>query len=289
MTTTFHVTNFKNKTLNMLSGTDTGATPIGFVGFFNGAQPADPSVAPTGAGEFAAIGSGPNLSARLGAAGGGVTQLATPTGPTTPANALGVASLTFARVYTTGQVPIIDTPCTLAGGGGGVIIDSLTSVAGVGNIVQAFGFKMPTSVGTISLSQSLADRLADLWGGGNTTVISMGNITNGSSTLSIYSGGAPASADAPVTGTLLAQYNMSGTNLWAAAAGGSMALAAAGPSVLAVGTGTAGYFRFVKNNGLFTFTIQGTVGTAAADCIVNTTAITSGVTTVQVTDITVSI
>lgn len=289
MATTFHVTNFKNKTLDMLTGVSTATTPIGFVNFYNGAQPADPSVAPVGAAEFAAIGNGPNMSTRLSSAGSGVSQLSTPTGPTTPSGAAGVASISFARIYTTGQVPIIDTVATLVGGGGGIIIDSLTSVAGVGNIINAFSVKMPSSLGTVFFSQSLADRLADLWGGGSTTTPNMGNITGGGSTLTIYTGAAPASADAPATGTVLAVYNMTATNLWAAAVGGASALNGAGPSVLASGTGTAAYYRFVKTNGLFTFTIQGTVGTAAADLIVNTTAITSGVTNVQITDATISI
>lgn len=289
MPTTFHVTNFKNKTLGMLTGQDASATPFGFVNFYNGAQPADPSAAPAGAVVFASLSQANNVNTKMGAAGGGITQLNTPTGPTTPAGAAGVSSLTFARINTTSQVPVVDCTVTLVGGGGGAILDSLTSVAGIGPTLTALGFKMPASLGTVMLSNSLANRLADLWGGAQSTTINMGNTTGGSSALSLYTGSAPATADAPATGTLLATFNMTGTNLWAAASGGSAALNGAGPTVLAVGTGTATYFRFVKNNGLFVFTMQGSVGTAAADLLVNTTAITSGVTNVQVTDATLSI
>jgi hypothetical protein len=289
MATTFHVVNFKNKTLDMFTGVSAATTPFGFVNLYNGAQPADPSVAPGGAVVFATLSQAPNVNTKMGSSGGGISQLNTPTPPTTPSGASGVAALTFARINTTGQQPIIDTPVSLSGGGGGVILDTLTSVAGVGPTLTALGFKMPSTLGTILLSASCMDRLVDMWAGGSSVTPNFGNITGGSSTLSFYTGAAPASADLPATGTLVATYNMTATNLWAAAAGGAAALSGAGPTVLANGTGTAAYFRFVKNNGLFTFTMQGSVGTAATDIIVNTVALTSGVTNVQITDATITI
>lgn len=289
MATTFHVVNFKNKLLDLFTGVSGATTPFGFVGFFNGTQPADPSVTPTGAAEFASIAACPNVAGRMGSSAGGISTLAAATAPTTPASAAGVAAITFARLYNTAQAPLIDMSATLAGGGGGAIIDALTSVAGVGSVLLALGFKIPASLGTIILSASLEDRLVDMWAGGSTTPPSMGSTTGGSSTLSLYSGSAPASADVAPTGTLLATFNMTGTNLWAAASGGSAGLNGAGPTVTAVGTGTAAYFRMVKNNGVFVFTLQGSVGTASSDMLVNTTALTSGVTSVQITDATISI
>lgn len=291
MATTFSVVGFKNKTLDMFTGVTGAVTPFGNVNYYNGAQPADPSVAPGGANVFAAFSSGPTLSGKMGSAGGGITQLGVAAPPTTPANALGVAAISFMRIQTTGAVSVVDTPVTLSGGGGGGILDTLTSVAGVGPTLTAFGFKMPSSLGTILLSASLADRLADVWGGGSSVTPSFGNTTNGGATLSVYSGAAPATADAPATGTLLASYAMTGTNLWAAAAGGASALNGAGPSVVASGgAGTAGgYFRFVKSNGLFTFTIQGSVGLAATDLILSNNTFTSGVSNHQITDFTISI
>lgn len=289
MATTFSVVAFKNKLLDMFTGVSATTTPFGPVNFYNGAQPADPSVAPAGANVFAAFSSGPTLTPKMGAAGGGVTQLGVAAPPVTPANALGVSSLTFMRIQTTSSVAVVDTPITLVGGGGGGIVDTLTSVAGVGPTITAFAFKMPISLGTILLSASLADRLADVWGGFSTVTPNFGNVTGGGSTLNIYTGAAPATADLPATGTLLATYNMTSTNLWAAASGGAAALNGAGPTVLAIGTGTASYFRFVKTNGLYTFTIQGSVGTAATDILVSTTAVTSGVTNLQITDATISI
>lgn len=289
MATTFHITNFKNKTIDMFTGVSAATTPFGFINFYNGVQPADPSAAPAGAAEFASVGQAPNVSTRMGAAGGGVTQLNVSTAPTTPAGAAGVAALTFARINTTGQVPIVDASVSLVAGGGSLIVDSLTSVAGVGTTITAFGFKMPLSLGTILFSASLADRLADVWGGGSSVTPNMGNTTGGSSVLSVYTGSAPATADAAATGTLVASFSMTGANLWAAASGGAASLTGAGPTSTAVGTGTASYFRLVKNNGLFTFTMQGSVGTAATDILLNTVALTSGVTSVQITDATISL
>lgn len=291
MATTFHVTNFKNKLIDMLTGVSASATPFGPVNFFNGAQPADPSVTPGGAAVFATPSNGPNVSTRMASAGGGITQLSTPTAPTTPSGAAGVSSVTFARIYNTSSSPLIDTTCTLVGGGGGVIVDTLSPSAAVGPTLQALGFQIPLTLGTLLFSLALANRVSDLWGGGASTTVNLGNVTGGSSTLSVYTGAAPASADLPATGTLTAQWNMTGTNLWAAASGGSASLNGVGPSVTAIGSGTAAYFRLVKNNGSFIFTMQGTVGTTSgsADLLLNTLAHTSGSTSVQITDATISV
>ena len=288
MPTTFHVVNFKNVTINWLTGINATATPIGYVNPYNGVQPADPSVVPAGTAEFATISAAPNLSAKLSSAGGGISQLASSVPPTTPASAASIAAITFARLFTTGQVAIIDVDASTTGGGGAIILDSLSSSAGVGNIVKAFSFKIPFSLGTLSLSASLANRLIDLWCGGSTVVPQMGINTNGVCALQLYTGAAPATADAPATGTLLASISIGATNIYAAASGGAAALAST-PSALASGTGTAGYARLVKTYGGITFTIQGSIGTAATDFVVDTITLTSGVTTVTLTQATISL
>lgn len=291
MPTTFHVVNFKNKTLDNFTGVSASTTPMAYVIPHNGVQPADPSTAPAGTAEFATATDAPSVFGKMSAAGSGITQLSTPAGPTTPAGAVAVSGLTFARIKSSANNPLIDTTVSLAGGGGGVILDSLTSAAGVGNSVQALALKMPSSLGTLLLSQSLADRLADIWGGASTTTPNLGTNTGGSSVINQYSGAAPATADAAATGTLLATYTLGATNLWAAAVGGSAALNGAGPAATASATGTASYFRLVKTNGAFTFTLQGSVGTVsgASDMLLNTVTLTSGVTSVQITDFTISI
>ena len=263
---------------------------MAYVQAWNGAQPGDPSATPVGSAEFASIANAPTVLGKMSAAGGGVTQLGSPASPNTPAGAAALSGITFVRVYDGSSLPLIDTTASLAGGGGGAILDSLTSNAGVGNVLQAFSLKMPNALNTLMLSQSLADRLVDVWANSGNTAPQMGINTGGGSTITLYGGTVPSSADA-AAGTALATYSMGATNLWGAAAGGAVSLAAAGPTATASATGTATYFRMVKTLGAFTFTFQGTVGTVsgASDMILNTVALTSGVTSVQITDFTISI
>lgn len=289
MATTFHTVNFKNKTIDMLTGVTASATPIYYVNPYNGAQAADPSLAPAGSFEFAAPTSGPNLNTKLSAAGGGIATLATNVPPTTPANALSTAAITTARLYTSSSAALIDVVASTTGGGGGMILDSLTASAGIGSIVQAFSLSLPfNNGGTLSMSASLVDRLVDLWTGASSVVTELGKNTNGASALLIYSGSAPATADAPATGSLLATISFGGTNIWNAASGGAASLAAT-VSALASGTGTAGYGRLIKTYGTNVYTLQGSIGTAATDFVINTTALTAATTTVSLTECTISI
>lgn len=289
MATTFHVVNFKNATINMLTGVLATPTPIYYVNPYNGVQTADPSVAPAGTFEFASATSGPNFNTKLSASGGGISQLATYVAPTTPANALSTASITTARLFTSASAALIDVVASTSGGGGGIILDSLTGTAGIGNIVQAFSLKWPfNNGGTLSMSASLVDRMVDVWTGANATVPQLGINTNGASALYLYVGSAPATADAPATGALLATISIGGTNAWNAASGGAASLAAT-LSATASGTGTVGYARLVKTYGTAVYTVQGSCGTAATDFVINTTALTSGVTTVQLTEATISL
>lgn len=290
MATVFDTVGFKKKTLDMFTGL-TSASPLAYIVPYNGAQPADPSTAPAGTGAYPSYSSSNYIYSKMSAAGGGVSQLGAPSAPQNAVAAVTAASLTFARIYSSTGTPVIDTSVSLAGGGGGVILDSLTSSAGSGVNVTAFSLKMPSSLGTLFLSASLADRLVDIWVVSGTTTPNFGNTTGGGSAITLYSGSAPASADAPATGSVLATFNMTATNLWAAAVGGAAALSGAGPTVTASGTGTVGYFRMQKTNGAFTLTIQGSVGTTsgASDMILNTLALTSGTTPVQIADFTISI
>jgi hypothetical protein len=93
----------------------------------------------------------------------------------------------------------------------------------------------------------------------------------------IYSGTAPADADASITGTLLASLTCSATSGTVAASGnfGRITLAAITPDSSADNTGTATHFRIKTQTG-GTVVLQGAVGTSAADMILNTVAITAG-------------
>jgi len=111
----------------------------------------------------------------------------------------------------------------------------------------------------------------------------------------IYSGSAPATADAAVSGTLLVEISVSsGTFVHGTAANGlefgdsaSGIIAKASAetwSGVASATGTAGYFRLLGNptdNGALSTTlprIQGSIGTSGADLNMTSTTITSGAT-----------
>lgn len=97
--------------------------------------------------------------------------------------------------------------------------------------------------------------------------------------INIYDGAVPADADASIgASTLLAQLTMSATAFGAAADDTPGALATASAITQdssANASGTASYFRVLTQNA-GTVCMQGTVGTATADLILNTVSITAG-------------
>ena len=107
--------------------------------------------------------------------------------------------------------------------------------------------------------------------------------------INIYDGSVPADADASIgASTLLAQLTMSATAFGAAAddTPGAIATASAITSdSSANATGTASYFRVLTQNA-GTPCMQGTVGNATADLILNTVSITIR-STVAITSFTV--
>jgi hypothetical protein len=98
----------------------------------------------------------------------------------------------------------------------------------------------------------------------------------GTGTLRIYDGTAPADANAALSGnTLLAQLTMSATAFGTAAAGVATAAAITQDSS-ADATGTATFFRILSGAGTPLVIMQGSVGTATADLVLNSVAISSG-------------
>ena len=288
MPTTFSVTQFKNPVIGFITGLTTPSSTYQpyYIGAYNGAQPGDPSATPAGSSVYSSYSLGPVLASAMSAAGGGISQLASPRGASASSS---VGSLTFARLINSNGVGVIDTPISLSGGGGGIIADSLSSTAGVALNFTAFSIKMPkTNGGTLFLSQSLVDRLVDNLTNVNTVQPGFGINTTGGSVINVYSGAAPADADAPATGTLLFTFTIGSVNVFATAVGGSAALNGPLTSAAAAASGTASYARWVKTNGSSTFTIQGSVGTTGTDFLINTTTIVAA-STYQITDATVSI
>ena len=96
----------------------------------------------------------------------------------------------------------------------------------------------------------------------------------GAGSLRIYSGTAPADANAALSGnTLLAQLTMSATAFGSASSGVATAAAITQDSS-ADATGTATFFRVLSGGG--TVVMQGEVGTSGSDLNLNSTAISAG-------------
>jgi len=117
------------------------------------------------------------------------------------------------------------------------------------------------------------------------------NYNSAAGNIKIWTGSMPTSCSSADSGTRLATLTLSVTAFGAAVNGaGTDGLATATANSItsdtnAGATGTAGYFRGYNSNG--DVIIQGTVGTSAADMILNTTSIVSGA-TVSITSWTVS-
>lgn len=113
---------------------------------------------------------------------------------------------------------------------------------------------------------------------GGTAVLNVYQITTGSAV--------PAADTGAVPGTLLAQIT-NPADYFTAASGGSMVKAGTWSDTSADSAGTADFFRLCKNDGT-TCVLQGSMGTAAADMIVDNAVFAAGqtftVTTFTLTD-----
>jgi hypothetical protein len=109
--------------------------------------------------------------------------------------------------------------------------------------------------------------------------------------INIYSGTAPTNADTALSGnTLLAQLTCNATAFSGYSDTGTAAratFAAITSDTSADATGTATFFRILTQSG-GTVIAQGSAGTASADLILNTTAITAG-STVSITSATIDL
>jgi hypothetical protein len=89
----------------------------------------------------------------------------------------------------------------------------------------------------------------------------------------VYSGAQPANAAAAATGVLLAELRLPADGFLAAVAGVISAGVIA--TVAALATGTAGWVRVLKSDGV-TVLFDGSVGTAAANLVMNSVEIQAG-------------
>lgn len=277
MPTTFSST-FKNATISSILGKASNNYVLAYVNPYSGAQAADPLTAPAGTFVYSSYSQSPQISGYLTAPSVGISTL---TGARVGSvGATNTVTSAFARIFDASATGVIDTAITNSGGGGGVIAATLTSSVGIPFQIDAFTFKVPLNNGTILYNTSLANAINSIW-----TQTANNIAAFSSAAINVYSGTAPATADAPATGTLLCVFTTAAAGAsWGAVAAGSAALAASITSANALATGTAGYIRVVKN----TYTLQGSVGTTAADFIINTTSIVSG-NTYTLTDATITL
>jgi hypothetical protein len=119
---------------------------------------------------------------------------------------------------------------------------------------------------TTAARNAAADAVVDLLDAGDTAA-----------QVRIYSGTAPADANAALSGnTLLAQLSMSDPAFGAAASGVATASAITQDSS-ADATGVATFFRLGSvNSGTFTPVVQGEVGASGSDLNLNSTSIQAG-------------
>lgn len=105
--------------------------------------------------------------------------------------------------------------------------------------------------------------------------------------IALYTGSQPA-LNGAVSGTLLATLSFGATAFGASSASAGTVTATANSitSATAVASGTAAYFVLLKSDGT-TIVASGTVGTASADLVLNSVAISSGA-NVAITSFTIS-
>lgn len=96
---------------------------------------------------------------------------------------------------------------------------------------------------------------------------------SGPGTIKVYSGTQPATADTAETGTLLVTFTLADPAFEVAAGGVKDLDAAPDLTATAAATGTAGWARCEDSTGANVF--DGSVGTSAADFIINSTSITA--------------
>ena len=276
MATTFAST-FKNKTIDSLTGRAT-TTLLGYAQFYNGAQPAAPSDAPAGSPVFSSNSVSVPFSTFMSQPAGGISALSQSKSATATS---AVATITFSRLYDTSGTAQIDVVASLTGGGGGIIVPSLSSSAGIAYVVDQLSLKLPSSLGSVYLNNNLRDALVSAW------CVTAANVAAASSAvINVYSGSVPADANAAATGTLLVSFTTAASGAsWNVASAGSAALVSTLSAVAGAGSATtATYARIVKG----TYVLQGTVGTSGTDFIMDSVTITSG-NTYSITNATLTI
>lgn len=258
----------KNRLLNIITGvaqTNYGlaSTTSSTIKLYTGAAPGIENAATGTLLATYTLFSSTTSQALLTAPSGGIAALLSPI--TVLAAATGTAG--YARWSDSSGVAAIEGTVGVTASGADFILDSLVLTISTNTTLQASSVKLPGTLGTVMLNSTLVDAALDLVVRNTGTAPGLG----ASGTVVVYTGSAPANAEAVATGTVLAQF-ATGTQGWSAAAG-AVANLVTSLSVNAVNTGTAGYARWTKG----TYVLQCSVGTTGTDVIVSTTSFVSGV------------
>lgn len=279
-------TAFKNNILNWITGaTAPSNATLTHVLLYSGASPGNPATTPAGSPVWSAtsFATGIPIGTFMTAAGEGVSELSA-TRVLSATNT--VPSVTLARLGNSFvDVGYVDTDC--AASGASVTVTAGGSSFGSSYGISAMSIRLPLTLGTVLLSPSLVNRLIDNLTAVNSGVLNFGISTSGTSSFEIYGGTAPATAEDTPPSAAICTITIGASQVFTAAASGSTSLAAV-QSATASGNGTATYARWKKTIGSIVYTIQGSVGTSGTDFILNTTSFSAGVTSVQLTDATMT-
>lgn len=259
---------FKNAMINTLRGSASvpASAFLTYVGYYSGAQAADPLTTPAGTFVNVSVSQNMTLNTSMSSPAGGISQLSAPKAAT--ANATNAVTVTTARIFgSDASTAIVDTTATLSGGGGGAIPAVLLSSTGTPFLTNFLSVKLPNANGSISYNDALRDAMV------SAMCVTQANIAAlSSASILVYSGSMPADANAPVTGTLLWTGTTAASGAsWNAPAGGSASLAA-NISANATATATGGYVRITKGS----FVLQGNIGTAGTDFVFDSITFVNG-------------
>ncbi len=207
-------------------------------------------------------------------------------GPDIPLTSINPGTISWVRLEGfSGADYCLDLTVTEPGGGGDVIVDTVMVTAAQNFIVYSIGVNLDEEFEDIKLTENLRNQLLDsLFGDDLTPQPNTAGeaILGGNCDLHIYSGSPPSSVNDPATGTLLAtktigDYPDSMTNwdsnntLVPGDGAGSLSSIAMLP-MIAVGTGSVGYFRWVKGLNI----VQGTCGLSNVNLAVDKATVSTG-------------
>ncbi len=180
------------------------------------------------------------------------------------------ARLSGSYVNTSNYLHFMDMPASIAGGGGGVILDDVAITNGGAFTVNSLGIQLQDSLGTVFINDALRNSILDTF----TRDDAESNLATGC-TVKIYTSPIPSSANATVTGTLLATYTLSTSQqFWVFSDPSSVPESSADQflfkadftdTVTASAGGVPAYFRIDKGS----YTLQGTCGLTASNLAVD--------------------